>query len=159
RGFVLMIEKAGERPEPVVVRHRDQPANTPTETDFDKITVSRTIIQHVIKNGVGILSSNAMNDSRFAGGDSVLNYGIRSTLCVPIKFKDKMFGVIHLDSQVANYTFTEDQLRLLAAIGVQAGMALDNLRLLAEQISKERLAAVGETVASLSHSIKNIIQG
>ncbi|MEM0914945.1 MAG: HAMP domain-containing sensor histidine kinase, partial [Planctomycetota bacterium] len=45
------------------------------------------------------------------------------------------------------------------AIGVQTGLALANNRLLAERLKSERLAAVGQTVASLSHSIKNILQG
>jgi signal transduction histidine kinase len=100
-----------------------------------------------------------MNDTRFTSGDSVQAFGIRSAMCVPIKHKDQYFGVIHLDSQIANYTFTEDQLSLLAAIGGQTGLALDNVRLLRQRVQEERLAAVGQTVASLSHSIKNILQG
>ena len=82
-----------------------------------------------MSRGVGVLSSNAMNDRRFASGDSVAAYGIRSAMCVPIKYKDKLYGVIQLDSQVRNYTFTEDQLTLLTAIGVQTGLALANARL------------------------------
>src|SRR5690606_33696824 len=77
----------------------------------------------------------------------------------PIKYKDRVFGVIHVDSQIANYTFTEDQLRLLTAIGVHTGLALANAELYADRLNQERLAAVGQTVASLSHSIKNILQG
>jgi signal transduction histidine kinase len=100
-----------------------------------------------------------MNDTRFATGDSVQQYGIRSAMCVPIKFKDELYGVIHLDSKVANYTYTEDQLTLLTAIGVQTGLALHNARLQVQRVREERLAAVGQTVASLSHSIKNILQG
>jgi signal transduction histidine kinase len=166
RGFVLLLEAPGQKPEPVVVRHRGEPdAQLPTPHDDEdtpdssRITISKTIVQHVMKNGVGLLTGNAMNDSRLSGGDSIADYGIRSTLCVPIKFKDRFFGVIHLDSTIANNSFTEDHLRLLAAIGVQSGMALDHQRLVLGQIHKERLAATGETVASLSHSIKNIIQG
>ena len=64
---------------------------------------------------------------RFAGGDSVQNIGIRSALCVPIKYKDKIFGVIHIDSKIANYTFTEDQLRLFTAIGVHTGFHIGNM--------------------------------
>ena len=100
-----------------------------------------------------------MADERFSGHDSVQRFGIRSALCAPIKFKDRVFGVIHLDSKIHNYTFTEDQLLLLNAIGVQTGLALANAEKYARRLQEERLAAVGQTVASLSHSIKNIIQG
>lgn len=155
RGFVLLQEMPTDRPEPVVVRHRVPPKNKQDH----RITVSRTIVQHVMRQGEGVLSSNAMADSRFAAGESVQEYGIRSAMCVPISVKSRSFGVLYIDSQVANYTYTEDQLKLLTAIGVQTALALSNVGLYAERVTRERLAAVGETVASLSHSTKNILQG
>jgi len=155
RGFILLQNTVDSRPEPVVVRHR----LAPNDSKSGMITISQTIVQHVIRRGEGVLSSNAMTDKRFAGGDSVQRLGIRSAMCVPIKFKDQLFGVIHIDSQLSNYTYTEDQLRLLTAIGVQTGLALSNAQHHVARLHRERLAAVGQTVASLSHSIKNIIQG
>lgn len=157
RGFVLLQEDSESEPEPVLVRHRSVVEHK--KRDQGPINVSRTIVRYVMKKGVGVLSSNAMSDKRFATGDSVQAYGIRSTMCVPIKFKDRLYGVIHLDSKVANYTYTEDQLLLLTSIGVQTGVALSNARLYDNRLKDERLAAVGQTVASLSHSIKNILQG
>ncbi|MDX1681843.1 MAG: ATP-binding protein [Phycisphaeraceae bacterium] len=157
RGFILLQEDPEAQPDPAVVRHRDPPEDN--EGEGDKIMVSRTIVQHVMTRSVGILSSNAVNDSRFASSDSVQSMGIRSALCVPIRTRDRLFGVIYVDSLMANYTFTEDQLRLLTAIGILTGMSLANAQLYAQRLEQERLAAVGQTVASLSHSIKNIIQG
>jgi two-component system NtrC family sensor kinase len=157
RGFVLLQESPDAAVEPVLVRHRTDLGHK--KKDTGPISVSRTIVRYVMKKGVGVLSSNAMTDKRFSTGDSIQAYGIRSTMCVPIKFKDRLYGVIHLDSKVANYTYTEDQLLLLTAIGVQTGVALSNARLYDSRLKDERLAAVGQTVASLSHSIKNILQG
>lgn len=163
RGFILVTEKPGEEPpEPVVVRRRhDAGVNLLPELQRKNkpITISRTIVQYVMRKGMGVLSSNAMSDTRFAAGDSVQGYGIRSAMCVPVKYKDRLYGVIQVDSKIANYTYTEDQLTLLTAIGVQTGLALANLRLVEHRLRSERLAGVGQTVASLSHSIKNILQG
>ncbi|MEX0655544.1 MAG: ATP-binding protein [Phycisphaeraceae bacterium] len=155
RGFVLLTDSPEDTPRPVVVRHRANPDNTSPEG----IAVSKTIVRYVTRKNVGVLSSNAMNDERFSTGDSVQNLGIRSAMCVPIKFKDRLYGVIQLDSQIANYTYTEDQLTLLTAIGVQTGLAMANLNHYEARLKAERLAAVGQTVASLSHSVKNILQG
>jgi two-component system, NtrC family, sensor kinase len=155
RGFILLQGPGDASPEPVVVRHRVQPKD---KRDVP-ITFSRTIVQHVFGKGEGVLSTNAMNDKRFSSGDSVTRYGIRTAMCVPIKFKENIFGVIHIDSTVINFTYTEDQLRLLTAIGVQTALALANVELMAERLHREKLAAVGQTVASLSHSIRNILQG
>src|SRR5207253_3142072 len=88
-----------------------------------------------------------------------------SALCVPIKARkldekqaSEVLGVIYIDSSVRNYTYAPDQLRLLTAIGLQAGLAIQNAKLYQAGLAAERLAAVGETAAALSHSIKNILQ-
>ncbi len=167
RGFILLQDKPDQRPDPIVIRHRISAENEeqqrtgrlPEGRSPIPITVSRTIVQHVMQKNEGVLSSNAQSDTRFMKGDSVHGLGIRSAICVPIRFKERLFGVVHIDSLMANYTFTEDQLKLLTAIGVQTGMALANFELYEQRVQRERLAAVGETVASLSHSVKNIIQG
>ena len=155
RGFVLLQESVEATADPTVVRYRRKPR----EKDSRSITASRTIVQHVLQRREGVLSANAMSDRRFSSGDSVQAYLIRSAICVPMIFHDRVFGVIHIDSQIANYTFTEDQLRLMTAIGAQTGMALLHAELYQQGLQNARLAAVGETVASLSHSIKNILQG
>ncbi len=126
--------------------------------EHQEIPISRTIINEVIRNEVGVLSSNAMGDKRFASGKSVHNFSIRSAICVPIKGHQKILGVIHLDSSVSQHTYSTEQLRLLTAIGYQAGMVVENVRMYQAAVQAERLVAVGETVAVLSHHIKNILQ-
>jgi signal transduction histidine kinase len=130
-----------------------------------KIHASRTIINHVIETGEGVLSANAMTDQRFSSGKSVHAMSIHSALCVPIKARkldgkggDEVLGVIYIDSSAKNHTYVPDQLRLLTAIGLQAGLAIQNAKLYKQGLQAERLAAIGETTAALSHSIKNILQ-
>jgi len=154
RGFMLIRESPDAKPEPVVVRYRQKPRSA----DDERINVSRTIVHHVMSRAEGVLSSNAMTDRRFGASESVQAFGVRSAICVPIKFRERVFGVIYIDSRVAGYTFTEDQLRLMTAIGAQTGLALENAELYQQGLQGARLAAVGETVASLSHSIRNILQ-
>ncbi len=120
--------------------------------------VSRTIINEVINQKVGVLSSNAMGDKRFASGKSVHNLGIRSAICVPIMGRDRVLGVIYVDCALSEQTYSTEQLRLLTAIGYQTGLAIENVQLYESAIQSERLAAIGETVAFLSHHIKNIQQ-
>lgn len=179
RGIILLVdEKDHALITPQVVRVRDeQSARKPGQKfepprpvdEPDKIQASRTIINHVVTTGDGVLSSNAMADPRFKKGRSVHDMGIRSCLCAPIKVRrlepkpdqksaDDIAGVIYIDSSVKNYTYSTDQLRLLTAIGLQAGLAIQNARLYHAGLEAERLAAIGETTAALSHSIKNILQ-
>ena len=167
RGFIVLLPSGGGggtgtgaggvvgEAEPAVVKY----ATAPQSHDEAKIHVSRTILQHVLRKAEGVLSSNAMTDPRFAKGDSVQRGHIRSAVCAPIKFGERVFGAIYVDSSIANYTFTPEQLTLLTAIGQHTGLALETSELLHAKVQTERLAAIGETVASLSHSIKNILQG
>jgi len=156
RGCIMLRGGDGEaRLVPTVVKYQKPPA----DKEDAKIHVSRTILQHTVRKAEGVLSTNAMTDPRFQAGDSVQQYQIRSAICSPVKFRDRVFGAIYIDSSIANYSFTEEQLALMNAIGHHTGLALANADLLAEKLHTERLAAVGETVASLSHSIKNILQG
>jgi two-component system NtrC family sensor kinase len=179
RGIILLVNERTNELEPKVVRVREEadakPAPAPAageeKPQSEKIHASRTIVNHVLAQGEGVLSSNAMTDQRFSKGKSVHNLGIRSALCVPIKSRklaparaseeskgDEVVGVIYIDSSVRNYTYSPEQLRLLTAIGLQAGMAIQNAKLYQQGLAGERLAAIGETTAALSHSIKNILQ-
>ncbi len=182
RGIILLLDEKKNELVPKVVRTRDEGAphgttaskpvpplltSDPAAAPIPKIQASRTIINHVITTGEGVLSSNAMSDQRFSKGKSVHNLGIRSALCVPIKARkldetstsaNAIIGVIYIDSSVKNYTYSPDQLRLLTAIGLQAGLAVQNAKLYSQGLEAERLAAIGETTAALSHSVKNILQ-
>jgi len=152
RGFILLKENNGAKTNPCVVRYR-----SPKHTG--EITISRTIVNYVMDKQEGVICTNAMRDPRFAKGKSVHNYGIRSALCVPITARGKTIGVIHVDTTVATHTYAGEQLRLLTAIGLHTGMAIEHARLFHAGVQAERLAAAGETVAYLSHGIKNILQG
>src|SRR5215212_10280709 len=188
RGIILLVDERNNELVPKVVRTRKEEdeqhkVNGETFTGVklspgEKIHASRTIISHVVTNGEAVLSSNAMTDKRFSKGKSVHAMSIRSALCVPIKARrmdfrsaanaesktsgggspDEVLGVIYIDSSAKNYTYAPDQLRLLTAIGLQAGLAIQNAKLYKSGLQAERLAAIGETTAALSHSIKNILQ-
>lgn len=159
RGFILLYEKRDENMEliPHVVRYRRG-----VRAKKQKITTSRRIIQYVLDNRAAVLCTNAMTDNRFsteAGQDSIHDYGLHSVICAPICVRDLLLGVIHIDSAAAAHTYTQEQLRLMSAIGQMTGLAIQNARLVQQQMQTARLAATGETVAYLSHYIKNILQG
>ena len=135
----------------------------------EEIELSRTIVEYVVTHGEGVHTSNAATDDRFRPGQSIMHYGIREAICAPIQGRHLMVGVIYLDNRrsVGDLTdpprsaayFTDDQLKLLIAIGRQAALAVEDSRYYQELMQSERLAAVGQTIATLSHHIKNVLQG
>ncbi len=157
RGFILLYDRKGDELVPHVVRYRRG-----LRPSKQKITTSRRIIQHVTEHRAAVLCTNAMTDKRFsteASQDSIHDFGLHSVICAPIIVRDLLMGVIHIDSAAAAHTYTQEQLRLMSAIGQMTGLAVQNARLVQQQMQTARLAATGETVAYLSHYIKNILQG
>lgn len=156
RGVIMLGSgMEGEDLRPAAIRRR----MAVIDKDDSEFAVSSTILKHAMRRAEGVLSTNAMNDPRFAAGDSVQRFRIRSAICSPVRYGERTFGAIYVDSSIANYTFTPEQLALMNAIGQHTGLALATADLYAQKLQTERLAAIGETVASLSHAIKNILQG
>jgi signal transduction histidine kinase len=157
RGVIFVRDESTGELLPDVVRFRT-PAQA-RESNGQTIIASRTIMKHVVESRAGVLCSNVVADKRFQSGKSVQNLGMRSVICVPIVAREHVLGVIHLDCPVTRHTYNEYELRLVTAIGYQTGLAIENARLVQSHLQRERLAAAGETVAYLSHYIKNILQG
>jgi signal transduction histidine kinase len=162
RGAILLKDETGALvPRAVRWRHPAQPD--------ERMTISQTITEYVLEKGEGVITTDAPADSRFGTALSIVDYQIREAICVPIQGRHTSRGVLYADVQAAigsipgktgqRGRFTEDQLTLMAAIGHQAGLAIENTTLYNDKIQAERLAAVGQTIATLSHHIKNILQG
>jgi signal transduction histidine kinase len=156
-GIIFVRDEATGDLLPDVVRFRGLTPSRPA--DNQSILASRTILNHVVGSREGVLCSNVVADRRFQSGKSVQNLGMRSVICAPIVAREQVLGAIHLDCSVTRHTYNDPELRLVTATGFQAGLAVENARLVHSQVQRERLAAAGETVAYLSHYIKNILQG
>ncbi|HYH63391.1 MAG TPA: ATP-binding protein, partial [Urbifossiella sp.] len=135
----------------------------------EELAVSRTIVDYVLKEHQGILVTDAATDARFRGGASIHRHHIREVICVPLKGRRETLGVMFLDTQsnlkhvvaggTGTGTFSEDHLHLASAVAHQAAIAVEESRYHQALVGAERLAAVGQTIAALSHHIKNIMQG
>jgi signal transduction histidine kinase len=135
----------------------------------EKIPVSRTVMDYVLREKQGVLVSDATRDERFQAVQSIVRFGVREVICVPMKGRHETLGVLYLDTRTPareviasgnpNGKFTADHLVLAAAIAHQAALAVEETRYHHALVQAERLAAVGQTIAALSHHIKNILQG
>ncbi len=173
RGCIMLrrqAEGAAEPPpdssdlEPKAVRWRDAAGRA------EKIPVSRTIMDYVLRERKGILVSDATRDERFQAVQSIVRFGVREVICVPMKGRHETLGVLYLDTRTASREFgsalaraapkfTGDHLDLALAIAHHAALAVEETRYYHAMLQAERLAAIGQTIAALSHDIKNILQG
>jgi signal transduction histidine kinase len=122
------------------------------------VPFSRTIVNKALTTGQSLLLTNAQADRDWDQAKSIFLHNIRSAMCAPLHARDKIIGAINVDASGAA-VFSRGDLQLLTLIGNQAGVVIQNARLVEDNIRSARLAAVGQTVASLAHCIKNILQG
>jgi len=134
----------------------------------EKLSISKTILDYVRMRNEGVLTSDAREDDRWNPAMSIMQLGVREAICVPMQGRYDVVGIIYIDTSVTPQRmlqtgsankFTEDHLKLMIAIGHQAALAVEDTRYYSAMVQAERLAAIGQTIAMLSHHIKNILQG
>ena len=131
-GFLILTGKEDkEELIPVVVKYKNE-----SMKKDEKLTASTSIINRVIQDKVSLLTSNAMQDSRFEHAQSLFLQQIRSAMCVPLWKKDKIIGVIQLWSIRIDNHFNQDDLQLLQTISSQMAMIIEQASL-NEQIREE----------------------
>jgi len=111
-------------------------------------TVSKNIIRRVLKYGRAVMTSDASTDDRFRDHGSVVMKQIRSVICAPLVTTDKLAGVLYLSTSKLAEAFTSEDLELITAIGIQAGMAIQALTFQRAQ-EKNYLELVGALVATV----------
>jgi signal transduction histidine kinase len=158
RGCIMLLDP--DTRELTTKARRDRRAG-----DTGTMAISRTILDYVLERAEGVLTSDAQDDDRFASGNSVVRTGVREAICVPLRGRYGTVGVIYVDTMVPlvesldRRRFSDDHLKLMIAIGHQAALAVEDTTYYSAMVQSERLAAVGQTIATLSHHIKNILQG
>ncbi len=122
--------------------------------DSESFEISRTVVERVANEGVPILTINAKEDPRFGQRTSVIAYGLRSILCVPLIAKGETIGVIYVDNRLKVGQFTERHLELLSNIATQAAMTIRNAQLF--EVERKRAIQL-ETIREVSQRIVSIL--
>ena len=109
------------------------------------LELSRSMVEKVATDGESILVEKTPDTS--GASKSIVRFKIKSLLCVPLKSKDDLLGVIYLDTTKTKNLFKHDDLLFLEAFANLAGIAienaknyqeLDNLNTNLENLVKER---------------------
>jgi signal transduction histidine kinase len=124
RGAVMLFDEAAGGLDLRAARNLERESLSKKEMEY-----SRTVVETVARTGKAVLTTNAQTDPRFSEQRSVMQFSLRSVLCVPLKVKDRILGVIYADNRARTGLFSERDRDLLAAFAVQAAIAIENARL------------------------------
>jgi adenylate cyclase len=123
RGFLMLRDEKGEMVNRVARNWEKESINS------SELTVSRSVVGRVIDSGEPIITTNAQEDQRFVGQESIVAFNLRSILCVPLKVKNELIGVIYADNRIRTGIFAESERDILLAFANQAAVAIENARL------------------------------
>jgi signal transduction histidine kinase len=124
RGFLMLFdEESGQL-------HTEAARNVDQETiEGQSMQISRTVVQRAATLGESILTSNAQEDERFSGQQSVIGYQLRSIMCAPLRARGRVIGAVYVDNRLFSSVFQAVDLELLGTFANQAAIAIDNARL------------------------------
>ena len=138
-GTIMLFDEENSTLVPEVARNKHGKAQ--------KITLSKTIAMKVFTNNISVITHDATQDSRFNDTKgSVMFHGIRSAMCVPLASPNKTHGIFYVDTRFSTGVYTEHDLHFFTAIGHQAGIAIENVKLYEEQ--KRSFESLIEALAS-----------
>lgn len=142
----------------------------------DTVRISRTVVKKALNSRMAIISTDARSDPRLSDAESIIMYGMRSIMCVPMISQESVIGIVQVVNEKDMAAFGEDDLYLLTVIASLAAVSIENARLYERQkmaledarqahedlmqaqeelIKREKLATVGQLAAGIAHEIKN----
>ncbi|MGH9345214.1 MAG: sigma 54-interacting transcriptional regulator [Terriglobia bacterium] len=102
------------------------------------VEVSRTVLQQVMQERSGTLSTDTYSDPALRGSESLYQAHVRAVLCAPLMVFDRLIGAIYADTSDQSHIFDRDHLALLIGIAGVAAPALENVRRLAHLEAENR---------------------
>ncbi len=136
----------------VAIHFRDR-----RQSDADAIPISRTVFDWVLEENVTLVSQDLGADQRFLDSESIRIHDLRSIICVPITGKQKVIGLLYAQANNLLSPFTRDDAKFVSAVANEMAMSIDNILLKRDMLRNARMAAIGLTVSTLAHNIKNLL--
>jgi signal transduction histidine kinase len=114
------------------------------------IPLGKGISGKVAQTGEEIVINNAGDSKEDVG------YQAKSYMCVPLKVKDNIIGVLNLTDKIDDY-FDEDDIKIAKYIASQCALAVERFELYKEKSKSKNLKILGEFTSSITHDIKNLL--
>jgi sigma-B regulation protein RsbU (phosphoserine phosphatase) len=121
-----------------VVRARDSAG-----ADLDvNLAHSHTVPRLVVRDGKGVCLTDAPKQSEeLRLGDSIAHLQLLTVMGAPLRVRDRMLGLLYVDSKASAEGFGEQDLTLFEALANQMAVAIDNARLVDHYVDLQRKKA------------------
>jgi adenylate cyclase len=123
RGFVMLHdEQRGFKP--AVLLYKDERKRAPERG----VVLSHSVTEKLLNDRVPLLIYDVGTDERFSTSKSLRVAGIRSAMCAPLIYKDRVFGIFYVDCLSKPYAFSQEELGIFSVVAAEAAISFDNAR-------------------------------
>jgi len=123
RGFLMLLDDTGE------LQFKTAHNISKESLNKEDFRISMSIANKVASNAESTYTSDALNDERFSKQKSILELNLKSIMCVPLKSKEKVIGILYLDNSSKSNVFLQSDLHLFELFAGQAAIAIENAKL------------------------------
>ncbi|HET6203344.1 MAG TPA: GAF domain-containing SpoIIE family protein phosphatase [Planctomycetota bacterium] len=117
------------------------------------VQYSTTVAGRVVETGEAIRSMVGGRGEKLDLGQTVIDLRLRAVMCVPLRLRERTLGAVYVDSRASEREFSKSDLAFFDALGVQIAVALENARLHADSLEKERMKAALRLAADIQRRL------
>lgn len=118
-----------------------QPLNTCTD-------LAHSVVQLVAHTRESLILANASTDSRHANDPYVVRAKPKSVMCLALKSRGRLTGLVYLENNAAEGAFTAERIELLRLLSGQAASAVENALLYT------RLKELSDQLQNSNHELR-----
>jgi len=125
-----------------------------------RLSLDEGIAGYAAKHRTAVNVNDVQSDPRFfRHADDTSKFTTRNLVAVPMLRQQKLIGILEVLNKKGEEYFSDEDVKILQVLAGQAAIAIENARLFEANVKAERLAAIGQAIAGLSHYVKNIVTG
>lgn len=109
------------------------------QAQLGDIQISSTVASRVIRDGESVLYQDTDSDMELNASESIMSLQLRSIICVPLRAKHGILGILYIDTDRQDQNYSHDDLLLAASVGNSAGLALENAQMHQQILEKQRI--------------------
>lgn len=148
RAFLVFMKEGDPKQGIRKTFHKLRPARKPLtprgllsrpDPDEAKLSISRSIIEHVLVKRQAVISQDAGNDQNLPTSASIADLRIRSVMCAPLLTSDgQALGILQIDTSDRRQ-FGQEDLEVLVTVANQAAIVIQNATLHESMLRQERV--------------------
>lgn len=118
--------------------------------DASGARISHTVVQRVVDTQSPVVLTGT-DEGEAIGSQSIVTYGLRSVMAAPLKLRDRLIGVVYIDSKLAKGMFTNDDVSLLLGLSNHIAIAIETARAARVEAERSALQRDFELLGAVQH--------